>query len=72
MNEEELTLYDYVRSKNMTMEQFSVLTGISASYLYRIQRDRAANISIDKIRRIYKATEEKFGTGLTCWEYLNK
>lgn len=74
MNEEtqNLTLYDYVQSKGMTMEDFSRLTDISATYLYKIQKNRDANISIEMIRKIYNATEQKFGTGLNPWEYLNK
>lgn len=74
MNEETqlMTLYDYVQSKGMTMEDFSRLTDISATYLYKIQKDRNANLSVEMIRKIYHATLAKYGVGLEVWEYLNK
>lgn len=71
-NEQGMTLYDYVKSKNITMEKFSNMTGISVSYLYKIQKDRDVNMMVDNIRRIYHATEKEFGVGLDCWSYLNK
>jgi hypothetical protein len=69
---ETLTLYDYVKSKNITMQDFSVLTGISASFLRSIQKNRDANISVDNASKIYHATAKEFGEGLDYHQYLNK
>ena len=61
----EMTLKQYVNGKGMTMEDFSKLTGISASYLYLIQNNRdATGISIKMVDTIYQKTLEKFGEGL--------
>ena len=68
----EMTLQDYVKSKGISMEKFSQMTGISAVYLYRIQKNRnATGISVKIVEMIYKATLEAYGEGLDYHKYLN-
>ena len=73
MNEtHEMTLYDYVQSKGISMEKFSQMTGISAVYLYRIQKNRnATGISVKIVEAIYQATLKEYGEGLDYHKYLN-
>lgn len=73
MNEEKLlTLGDYIRSKNITTEDFSNFTGISAAYLYRFQNKREVNLTTKVINKIYNGTLAKYGVGLEYHEYLNR
>lgn len=69
--EKPFTILQYCRDHNMTIEDFSNITGMSASHLYKIQTDRDYNISWKNIKRIEKATLDKFGEKLTPYEFLN-
>ena len=66
------TLYEYVHSKGITMQDFAKIVDLSVGYLYTVQHNRDANFTIENIRKIYHATEKYFGEGLDCWDYLNK
>lgn len=72
MENKELTIRQYCKDKKISMEQFHLITGVSASLLYRIQDDRNANLTKESIMKIYYGTKDHFGEGLDYHEYLNK
>ena len=50
---------------------FSKITGLSAVYVYEINNNRDANITLDIMLKIFNGTKLEFGKGLLPSEYLN-
>ena len=69
MNEQK-TLLDYLKRKQMTLGEFSDLTKISYPQIQRLAKNPDLNINVNTAKKIYHATEKKFGVGLGIWEYL--
>jgi predicted transcriptional regulator len=65
------TLRTFCSKHNITIEEFSQITGVPCSSLYRIQDDRNANLRVNTIRKIYNGTKQHFGTPLDLWDYID-
>jgi DNA-binding Xre family transcriptional regulator len=66
-----ITLNDYLVEKGISMQDFSHMTGISYSRLATLRYKTDPKVDLDTIIKIYNATKEKFGTGLSCTKWLS-
>lgn len=67
---EQLTLSDYLRRKQLTIQEFSDMTKISYVQLQRLYKNPDLNIRVNTAKKIYYATLKKYGVGLGIWEYI--
>lgn len=68
----QVNLKDYLVKKEISIDDFVIITGVSRSTIYRIIANPNWSTSLDNIRMIYQGTLDKYGTGLDVWEYLNR
>jgi predicted transcriptional regulator len=67
---EQKTLNDYLKKNNLSIAQFSEITGVSVPHIYRFINNPRYSINVDIARKIYKGTKEYMGKGLGIWEYI--
>lgn len=67
-----MTLKDYCDEKHISMYELGIITNVSPSHLYAIDRGVKRNITLDTIEKIFEGTKKKFKVGLRPNDYLNK
>ena len=65
-----MTLFDYCKKKEIRIIDLADIVKVNVSYLYTIANNPDTNVSVGIIDRIYWKTKEKYGKGLTPYEYL--
>lgn len=68
----EVNLRSYLEEKNITVDEFMEITGMTKPTVYRIMANPDWNLRVDHVRSIYHGTLNKYGKGLDIWQYLNK
>ncbi len=66
-----MSIKDYCKQKNIPMHELAVITQISPTRLYEIDRNNGLNVTLETIEKIYNGTKQRFGKGLTPDQYLN-
>lgn len=65
-------LTKFLEEKNITIEEFSQIAGISLSSAYRIKSEPNWNTRAETARLIFERTQEVYGEGLCVYDYLNR
>jgi len=65
-----ITLKNYCKEKNTTLEEFAKLCEVSRAQIYLIANNSKHNITAQTARKIYNKTLQKYGEGLDIWQYI--
>ena len=64
-------ILNYCRENGISLDELAKITDVSVPQLYLINNNPLYNVKVVTINKIYNGTKEKFGIGLSAYQYLD-